>query len=163
MIELRLLDDSDIPLVESWLNKEHVKKWYEVPELGITVADWILEIRDRKEEFQWITYFIVLWEGCPIGLCLCYKCEDSKDENFGTLPLEGSYGIDYFIGEESQFGKGLGKKMISLLVDKIFSFPNAQRVTADVDKDNKVSKKVLLACGFTLLDAVGNRYVIIRN
>ena len=29
MLELRLLNDNDLTLVEAWLNKEHVKKWYE--------------------------------------------------------------------------------------------------------------------------------------
>lgn len=50
--------------------------------------------------------------------------------------------------------------MITLLVNIIFTFPNAQRVTADIDKDNKDSEKTLLACGFTLLDDKRSRYVI---
>ena len=41
MLELRLLKDSDIPLIEIWLNEEHVKRWYEIPHLGITINDWI--------------------------------------------------------------------------------------------------------------------------
>ncbi len=57
----------------------------------------------------------------PIGLCLYYKCMDSDDEDFGTLPLIGSYGIDYLIGDKSYLGKGLGKGIITLLLDKIFS------------------------------------------
>lgn len=39
MLELRLLNDADIPLIEKWLNKEHVKKWYEIPHLGVTLDD----------------------------------------------------------------------------------------------------------------------------
>ncbi len=62
---------------------------------------------------------------------LCYrksniKCTDSEGEEFGTLPLTGSYGIDYLIGEESQLGKGLGKGMVTLLIDRIFSLPDAR-------------------------------------
>lgn len=162
MLELRLLADSDIPLIEVWLNKEHVKRWYEVPQLSITIEDWISEIKAYKGEFQWITYFMVMWESQPIGLCLYYKCTDSTGENFGTLPLIGSYGIDYLIGEESMIGKGLGKKMIAMLVNKIFSYPDAQRVTADIDKNNKASEKALQSCGFTLLDAEGSRYIYAR-
>ena len=160
MLELRLLNDSDIPLIEVWLNKEHVKRWYEIPHLGITIDDWISEIKEYKGEFQWITYLIVLWQNRPIGLCLYYKCVDSSDEDFGTLPLIGSYGIDYLIGEESYLGKGFGKAIITLLVDKIFSLQDAQRVTADVDKENKASEKALLSCGFKLLNAESSRYVI---
>ena len=163
MLELRLLHDNDIPLIEIWLNKEHIKRWYEVPELGITINDWISELKEYKGEFQWITYLIVLWQDHPIGLCLYYKCVDSSDEDFGTLPLTGSYGIDYLIGEESYLGKGLGKGIVTLLVDKIFSLQGAQRITADIDKNNKASKKTLLSCGFKLLDTESSRYVIYKR
>ena len=159
MLELRKLEDRDIPLVEAWLNKEHVKKWYEIPHMGITIDDWMHEIKERNGEFSWLTHLIAMWQGCPIGLCQYYKCAD-RDEDLGALPLEGSYGIDYLIGEESFLGKGLGKGIISLLVDTIFSFPDAQRVTADIDKDNKASEKALLSCGFILSDAEHSRYVI---
>ena len=160
MLELRLLNDSDIPLVEVWLNKSHVKRWYEIPHLGITIDDWVYEIKEHNGKFQWITYLVVLWQGCPVGLCLYYRCADSCNENFGTLPLNDSYGIDYLIGEEAYLGKGMGKEIITLLVDKIFSLPDAKRVTADVDKTNKVSQRALLSCGFILLDAEQSRYVI---
>lgn len=163
MLELRLLIDSDIPLIESWLNEEHVKRWYEIPELGITIDDWIAEIKEYKGKFQWITYLIALWQDRPIGLCLYYKCVDSSGEDFGTLPLAGSYGIDYLIGEKSYLGKGLGKGIIALLVDKIFSLQDAQIVTADIDKSNKASERALVSCGFKLLDTAGSRYVIYNS
>ncbi|RGU95974.1 GNAT family N-acetyltransferase [Clostridium sp. AF15-17LB] len=159
MLELRLLEDSDIPMVEAWLNKEHVKRWYEIPHLGVTIEDWMNEIKERNGEFHWLTYLIVMWQGAPIGLCLYYRCEDS-DEDFGTLPLIGTYGIDYLIGEESCLGRGLGKNMVSLLVDKIFAFPDAFRITADIDENNKASERTLLSCGFALAESEKSRYVI---
>lgn len=157
MLELRLLNDNDVSLVEAWLNKAHVKRWYEIPHLGVSINDWMYELKERNGEFKWLTHLIMLWDGHPIGFCQYYKCVDS-DEDFGTLPVAGSYGIDYLIGEEPYLGKGLGKEMIGLLVDKIFSFPDAQRVTADIDNENKASKGTLLSCGFSLVDAGGSRY-----
>lgn len=162
MLELRLLNDSDIPLVRIWMNKEHVKRWYEIPHLGVTIDDWMTEIRERNGEFQWLTHLIVMWQGIPIGLCQYYKCLNS-DEDFGNLPRIGSYGIDYLIGEETYLGKGLGKNMITLLVNKIFSFPDALRITADIDKNNKASEKTLLSCGFVLFDSEQSRYVIQKS
>ncbi|MGO5051019.1 GNAT family N-acetyltransferase [Lachnospiraceae bacterium LCP25S3_G4] len=76
------------------------------------------------------------------------------------MPLEGTYGIDYFIGEESCLGKGLGKHMIALLVDKIFSFPDALKVTADIDKNNRASEKTLLSCGFVISIAIIRNHVM---
>ena len=163
MLELRLLEDDDISLVKTWLNKEHVKRWYEIPDMGITIEDWIEEIKQRNHKFHWITYQIAMWKKCPIGLCQYYKCRDSKEENFGVLPLANTYGIDYFIGEESFLGKGLGKQMVNRLVDMIFDFPDALRVTADIDIHNIASSKTLFACGFRLVEQESSRYVIDKN
>ncbi len=159
MLELRPITDDDVPMVAAWLNTDHVRKWYEIPTLGVTIDDWLHEIRTRDGEFHWLSHFIALWHGEPIGLCQYYKCEDS-DEDFGELPLPGSYGIDYLIGEETRLRKGLGKRMIAVLVEKVFSLPNARRVTASIDKRNTASEKALLSCGFTLFDADHSRYVI---
>ncbi len=160
MLELRLLDDNDISLVELWLNKEHVKCWYEIPHLGVTIDDWMTEIKERNGKYKWLTHLLVVWQGYPIGLCQYYKGVDSSDEDFGTLSLTGLYGIDYLIGEEAYIGKGFGKKMITALVNKIFSFPDAQTVTANIDKDNRASENTLLSCGFRLFDAESNRYIL---
>lgn len=163
MLALRALCDSDMQRVEEWLNKAHVKRWYEIPHMGVTIGDWLHEIANRHGTYSWITYLIVTWQGSPIGMCQHYRCEDSEDEDFGTMPRAGSYGIDYLIGEEEYVGKGLGKGLITLLVNEIFSFPDAERVTADIDRSNIASEKALLSCGFSLLDAEGSRYVIPRN
>lgn len=85
-LALRSLCDDDIALVETWLNKEHVKRWYEIPHMGVTIADWLHEIREH----------------------------------------------------------------------------NAERVTADIDENNKASQNALLSCGFTLLDKESGRYVCVR-
>lgn len=68
--------------------------------------------------------------------------------------------MTHLIGEEACLGKGLGKEMITSLVNMVFSFPDAQRVTADIDKTNKASERTLLSCGFELLDTEGSRYVL---
>lgn len=159
MLELRLLEDTDFNLVEKWLNKEHVKKWYEIPRLGITIENWMSEIKAYRGKFRWITYFIVLLDDYPIGFCLYYRCIDS-DEEHGSLPMSGSYGIDYLIGEEAYVRKGLGKQLVSMIVNRIFSIPDAQIVTADIDPNNIASRQTLLTCGFTLVDEGHSRYMI---
>jgi len=159
MLKLRKPEDNDVQLVEIWLHKEHVKRFYEVPSLGVTIDDWIYELRERNGEFHWLTHLIATWNDHPIGLCQYYNCENS-DEDWGNFPVSGSYGIDYLIGEEEYLGKGLGKGIIMLLVNKIFSLPDAKRVTADIDEVNTASEKALLSSGFKLFDAKRNRYVI---
>ncbi|MCC8167457.1 MAG: acetyltransferase, partial [Planctomycetes bacterium] len=66
----------------------------------------------------------------------------------------------YLVGEESLLRKGHGKRMIAVLVEKIFSLTDAQRVTASIDDRNTASKRALLANGFFLFDAERSRYVL---
>lgn len=163
MLELREFREGDVPLVEAWLHQPHVKKWYEIPHMGVTIDDWMYEIKERNGAFAWLTHLIAVWEDRPIGLCQYYRCADSDGEGFGMLPLAGSYGIDYLIGEPAYLGQGLGKGIIALLVEKIFSFPDAQRVTADIDKDNKASERALLSNHFELWNEKDARYVIEKS
>lgn len=160
MIKLISLQDKDVPLVISWLNNEHVKRWYEIPSQNVSIKDWIYELEERNGEYNWLNHMLVLWNDEPIGMCQYYKCSDSIDEDFGSLPIEGSYGIDYLIGEKKYLGKGLGRAMIKALIGLIFTFSDAQRVTADIDMENKASQGVLLSCGFKLLDKDCSRFVL---
>lgn len=162
MLQLREFTESDLALAEAWLHKVHVRKWYEIPQLGVTLEDWMMECKERNGKYQWITHLIVMWQEKPIGLCQYYKATDSE-EDFGTLPRIGTYGIDYLIGEEDCIGKGLGKDMLKLLVNRIFSFPDAYRITADIDRENHASEKTLLSCGFTLQNPVKSRYILLKS
>ncbi|MCC8167456.1 MAG: acetyltransferase, partial [Planctomycetes bacterium] len=89
MLTLRPLTDDDVPMVDGWLHADHVKRWYDIPSLGVSIDDWLDEIDKRHDEFHWLHHFIAEWHGVPIGMCQYYKCEDS-DEDFGDLPLPGS-------------------------------------------------------------------------
>lgn len=77
LLEFRLLNDNDVADVEVWLNKVHVKRWYEIPRLGVTIDDCMHEINERNGAFRWLTHLIVLRQDRPIGLCQYYKCTDS--------------------------------------------------------------------------------------
>lgn len=159
MLELRLLCDNDLPLVEKWLNTDYVKRWYEIPSEGFFISDWLHEISEREKDFKWITYLIAMYQNRPIGMCLHYKSINSIDEDFGSLVLDNAYSIDYLIGEKEYIGKGLGKKLVNLLVDRIFSFEDAQIVTADINIENMASRGTLLSCGFSLLEGSKHRYI----
>jgi len=147
MFKIRTFKDDDLPLLDQWLHKEHIKKWFEVPDI-CTIDDWLHEVKNRDGEFAWINYFTALWEACPVGFCLYYQCIDAKEDWYGDTPLEGTYSIDYLIGEEDYLGKGIGKEIIAKLVTMIFAHDNAKRIIVQPDKRNKASCNVLLANGF---------------
>ena len=45
MLQLREFTESDLALAEAWLHKAHVRKWYEIPQLGVTLEDWMMAKR----------------------------------------------------------------------------------------------------------------------
>ena len=148
MLKTRAFEDSDLHLLDKWLHKEYIKKWFEVS--GIcTIDDWLHEVKNRNGEFKWLNYFIVLWKGCPVGFCTYYQCIDAKEEWYGDISLEGAYSMDYLIGEEDYLGKGIGKKMIVKLVEMIFAHESAKRIIVQPDENNKASCNVLLSKGFS--------------
>ena len=54
MLQLREFTESDLALAEAWLHKAHVRKWYEIPQLGVTLEDWMMEYKERNGKYQWI-------------------------------------------------------------------------------------------------------------
>ncbi|MDT2687614.1 GNAT family N-acetyltransferase [Enterococcus gallinarum] len=140
---------NEIELVDRWLRKEYIKKW-----LG-SAEDWLTEIRNETGEFDYIHHFIVLLDDKPIGFCQYYACEKTiKGYPWEHEPV-GTFGIDYFIGEETYLKKGFGNRLIKSLVNHILSHEQAGRIIADPVPENQVSIAVLEKNGFKLDDGTG--------
>lgn len=106
-ITLKQLTDEDIPLFESWLDKEYIKKWFGDKE------DWLYEISERNGKYGFLTHFIVYHNDRKIGYCLygdCFYIKDLEEEGHDFKSLYGdvtaknhTYEIGYLIGEEGVF------------------------------------------------------------
>ncbi len=141
-LKLCTIEDKDIPLLEKWLNKDYVIKWYVEPEA------WLHEVKERFNEFKFVSHYIVTLNEKPIGFCQYYTCSDAGEDWYGDITLNGTYSIDYLIGEEEYLGKGFGKSIVYLLTQKIFSLSNAKKIIAKPEFDNKASCNTLLSNGF---------------
>lgn len=142
LIFLRPMQLSDLPLFQKWLALPHVSTWYHDPE------DWIYEIVHQEDEFSFLRHLIVGSGGKPIGFCQYYPYWLSGEEWHGTTPLEGTYSIDYMIGDTAFLGKGYGKRIILALLDQIRLLPDASRVIVQPEPENQASCGVLRSCGF---------------
>lgn len=140
---LRQLQNEDVALFENWLYSPHVAKWYHDP------LDWIDEVRKRNDEFSFLRHFILEAENRPIGFCQYYEYRHSGEDWHGSTDINGTYSIDYLIGDAAYLGKGFGKKMIQLLIKKIELQNGAKRIIAQPEQENKASCNTLLSCGFT--------------
>ncbi len=139
---LRKLQDADIPFLTQWLCAPHVTRWFEHPQA------WLDEVTKRHNEFSWLHHQIMEYQGKPIGFCVYYACLDAKEEWYGSFPLEGTYSIDYMIGDGAYIHKGLGKKMVQALINLVQEKEDAQRIIVHPDENNKASCNTLLSLGF---------------
>lgn len=138
--------DTDIALVQLWLEKPHVKTWFNDPE------DWLAELRNRHGEFSFIHHFIASVDETddiknPIGFCQYYDCTKSG-EVWRGIPLGGVYSIDYLLGEEQYLGQGAGRELVRLITDAVWNDTPAVRIVVEPDTGNAASRASLLANGY---------------
>lgn len=143
-ISLRAVQDEDMLTIRIWLYGERVRKWFTDPE------EWLREIRERHGEFSFIDHFIASSGGTPFAFCQLYPCAPAGEEEFSLYPREGTYSIDYMIGEDGFVGRGFGKAVVNALVDRVFALPDTQLVVVKPDPDNAASRATLESCGFAL-------------
>lgn len=150
---LRELYDEDIPLFKKWLYLTHVAEWYHDP------LDWIDEVEKRNSDFIWLHHFIVEVDGKPIGFCQYYEYCNSGEVWNGNTEIEGTYSIDYMIGDTSFLRMGIGKAIIKQLIELIKSCENAKRIIVQPEPENKPSCNTLLSNGF-YFDKINEIYIM---
>ena len=139
---LRQLEDKDIELFKNWLYRPHVALWYEHP------LSWISEVEARHTGFSFIHHYIAENNEEPIGFCQYYEYAYSHENWHGDIKIEGTYSVDYMIGEEKVLGKGFGKQIVKALINEIKMIPEAKRIIVQPDSKNNASCCTLLSCGF---------------
>ncbi len=153
-MRLREFSNEDIPLYSKWLEKSYVKKWYGDPN------DWLIEV--ESPAFAFIRHFIVEEYDKPIGFCQYYDYSIPGETWHGTVDVEGTYSIDYLIGDEEFLGKGYGTKIIRALCEKVFAETEAQRIIVQPDEENAASCNTLRSAGF-VLDEENKIYILHRT
>lgn len=155
MLNLRTIKDSDVDRIIDWITQDYVSKWFGNPD------DWKIELLGRNEKYNFIKHFILEEDGNAIGFCQYYNWNCIVEDEL-ELERDNSFGIDYLIGDESLIGKGLGKKVIKLICDKVIEteesvFQFIADPTMEEGRTNVASIKVLEANGFYIDD---NRQVL---
>lgn len=139
---LRKIGDDDLDLLDAWLHKPYILKWYEDP------AAWLDEIRQRDDRFSFIAHFIVMADSHPVGFCQYYDCIHAGEDWYSVFVQGETYSIDYLIGEEAYLQQGYGKRIVRLLIDVIRAKTTAKEIIVQPEKENAASCNTLKSCGF---------------
>lgn len=146
---LKKFTDQDIPLLTKWLDAEHIKPWFTDPQA------WLDEVREREGEYSWIRHYIICRSSATIGFCQYYPYWKSGEDWHGNIPVEGTYSIDYLIGEVENLKKGYASAAVRLLGELIAEEKDAKRIIVQPETDNHASRNTLLSAGYSYDTANG--------
>lgn len=145
-IGFRGLDPADIPLVHRWLHTPHVFRWwYEDAGTFEEVSEQYSAYIEGREPVE---PYLILHENVPIGYVQSYRVSD--DEEYERLVgIEGSVGLDVFIGEEEFLYRGLGPKILRLFMEReVFPDGSVNACVIDPEPTNEAAIRAYEKAGF---------------
>ena len=117
------LAEADLPLIRRWLLEPHVRRWWDERSSAAYPDDELDTYRARiAGRDDPVDVFLIRHRGRPLGFIQCYRIDDT-DAYGRSLALDAAAaGVDLFIGEPTEIGRGHGPKIIRAFVrDVVFS------------------------------------------
>ena len=140
MIEFRPLAEDDLPLVEEWLRRDHVARWWRDD-----IAESLAEYRAALEGREPTEHFMIVVDGRAIGMIQTYLVSDYPEWEEVVQVGEGVAGVDLMIGEEELIGRGLGPQILAEFARDVITAP---AVVATVEEANRRSWRAFEKAGF---------------
>lgn len=151
-INFKLLENKDLPLIQSWLQQPHVKKWFSHEALAW--KEFLLFREEIKNYFGDGKEYIAYHHNHPFAYIRYYDAH-LWPEGSGEVDPEGTYGIDLYIGDEAYLGKGYGSAMLSQFMHQIIKQQHElgkpiTKIVVDPEVENVAAIKTYLNLGFTI-------------
>lgn len=150
LIAFKKFTVEDVPLYYIWAEKEHVKNVWFLD--GYQPKEYILQkIAGNGIEHP----FVILVNESPIGHIQFWDIHardliEKNIKDYFTGSLEGTFGIDLFIGQLDYLNKGYGTKILSQFAKLLFDEYHAKKLVMDPKSENLQAIKCYSKAGFTL-------------
>jgi hypothetical protein len=115
----RPLAEADLPLVADWLNRRHLRRFFQPMPISLAEVEAKYGPRIRGEVPTHSS--LALLDGAPFGYLQCYRVVDWPEFQ-ATVGVGEGISIDPFISEPALIGKGLGRRMMAGYIEKV-AFP----------------------------------------
>jgi len=148
-ISFKDLSIYDFPLLLKWLNKSHVKQWWDqdishneksiAEKYSTYVKKYKLNNGQKKDIFAFVIYL----EDKPIGYIQIYNAYDFLRSKLLSNFPQSLGAIDFYIAEEEYLGKGLGAEILNAFVTQEFDY-----ILVDPDINNIAAIKTYEKAGF---------------
>lgn len=155
-ITFRRATESDFGLLAHWLAQPHVHRWWHHETSAEAVArDFGPAARGEEPSED----HLVLVDGEPVGLiqrARWYDYPEDVSALAGQVAVpEDAMSVDYFIGDVSRTGHGLGPQVVGAYVALLWrDHPGCRTVLVPVASGNRRSWRTLEKAGFELLAEV---------
>lgn len=159
MITFEAFNEYHFPLILEWLEKPHVKKWWD--------SDVIYRQESIKEKYLDYTKgykkvdgvqkplhaYIIFANDHPIGYIQFYNAYDfPRDSSLLDLP-ESLSAVDLFIGEEDSLSKGIGSNALKDFLDQ-YVFTYYRYAFVDPEIENVAAVRAYEKAGFSVIKKV---------
>jgi RimJ/RimL family protein N-acetyltransferase len=143
-IEFPPLTEADLPLVEGWLRREHVARWWR-DDIGESLAEYRRALEGREPT----DHFLIEVDRRPVGMIQTYLISDYPEWEEVVQVGDGVAGVDLMIGEADIIGHGLGPRVLAQFArEVVLARPGTQAVVATVDEANRRSWRAFEKAGF---------------
>jgi aminoglycoside 6'-N-acetyltransferase-1b len=167
VVAFRPLSDDDLPMLHEWLLRPHVSEWWGRGEAPPTIDEIRSEYLARSLAAANVSAYIACSNGRPIGFIQAYVAVDSGDGWWTDQSDPAVRGIDQFLCDADCLGRGLGTRMITAFVRKLFAEPDVARIQTDPSPDNRRAIRCYEKCGFERIREVltpdGRAMLMVRN
>jgi aminoglycoside 6'-N-acetyltransferase len=140
VIEFRPLTDDDLALVEGWLGREHVARWWRDD-----IAESLAEYRAALEGREPTDHYLIVVDERPVGMIQTYLVTDYPEWEEVVQVGPDVAGVDILIGEEELIGRGLGPEILARFARERLTAPS---VIATVEEENRRSWRAFEKAGF---------------
>ena len=169
-ISFKKLSEADFPLLLRWLEKSHVKAWWDQEILWTRkliqekYANYVEGYKNENGRNKPIYAYVIYVNDVPVGYIQYYDVQDFANEYQDVIQKfsEKCASFDWYIGEEEYLGKGLGKKILECFLDEHI-FQNFDNCCVVSEKINKAALRVYEKCGFKVIDEIGEQFVLMKK
>ena len=145
MISFRPIAAADLPTLRDWLARPHVSQWWGEPESFADVEAHYLPMIAPESTTRG---YVASLGRQPIGFIQSYVVLGSGGGWWEQETDPGARGIDQFLANVEQLGRGLGGAMVRSFVDGLFRDPLVTKVQADPAPENQRAIRSYARAGF---------------
>lgn len=152
VIELRLMTERDLTMLHEWLNRPHIVEWWggERPSLEEVYQHYRPRVLARDS----VTPYIGLVDGEPFAYAQSYVALGSGGGWWQDETDPGVRGIDQSMADRDLLGRGLGTRLVTALVDLLFTDPRVTKVQTDPAPHNLRAIRCYEKAGFRKVERI---------